>query len=172
VVRSLSSQVGLPWFIPPRGILLFVGPHPKFISGTNTNTIFIIVVAAQSAVASPNMFTIGNRTSLALLKPEFISGSSLRGVVTRAVFSSNCYGFLRGRAFWGHDKATPFVLLGKSAIDSTTHRRWQARSRLLPGMPATNQIATQKCSRAKLGNTKPEGDTKSRPMSNCQLGHC
>ena len=22
VVRSLSSQVGLPWFIPPRGILL------------------------------------------------------------------------------------------------------------------------------------------------------
>ena len=34
VVRSLSSQVGLPWFIPPRGILLCVGPHPKFISGS------------------------------------------------------------------------------------------------------------------------------------------
>jgi hypothetical protein len=27
---------------------------------------------------------------------KFISGSSLRGVVTRAVFSSNCYG-----CFWG-----------------------------------------------------------------------
>ena len=59
VVRSLSSQVGLPWFIPPRGILLRVGPHPKFISG-----------------------------------------SSLRGVVTRAVFSSNCCGFLGTLAFW------------------------------------------------------------------------
>jgi hypothetical protein len=30
----LYSQVGLPWFIPPRGILLCVGPHPKFISGS------------------------------------------------------------------------------------------------------------------------------------------
>ena len=35
VVRSLSSQVGLPWFIPPRGILLCVGPHPKLISGSS-----------------------------------------------------------------------------------------------------------------------------------------
>ena len=25
----------LPWFIPPRGILLCVGPHPKFISGSS-----------------------------------------------------------------------------------------------------------------------------------------
>jgi hypothetical protein len=24
----LSSQVGLPWFIPPRGIAMCVGPHP------------------------------------------------------------------------------------------------------------------------------------------------
>ena len=31
VVCSLSSQVGLPWFIPPRGVLWCVGPHPKFI---------------------------------------------------------------------------------------------------------------------------------------------
>jgi hypothetical protein len=28
VICSLSSQVGLPWFIPPRGIPLCVGPHP------------------------------------------------------------------------------------------------------------------------------------------------
>jgi hypothetical protein len=28
VVCSLSSQVGLPWFIPSRGILLCVGLHP------------------------------------------------------------------------------------------------------------------------------------------------
>jgi hypothetical protein len=30
VMRSLSSQVGLPWFIPP-----WEGPHPKFISGSS-----------------------------------------------------------------------------------------------------------------------------------------
>ena len=31
VVRSLSSQVGLPWFIPPRGIPMCVGPHPTLL---------------------------------------------------------------------------------------------------------------------------------------------
>ena len=55
VVRSLSSQVGLPGLFHPVG--------------------FSCVWA---------------RT------PKFISGSSLRGVVTRAVFTSDCYG-----CFWG-----------------------------------------------------------------------
>jgi hypothetical protein len=34
VACCFSSQVGLPWFIPSRGVLLCVGPHPKFISGS------------------------------------------------------------------------------------------------------------------------------------------
>ena len=93
VVRSLSSQVGLPWFIPPRGILLCVGPHPKFISG-----------------------------------------SSLRGVVTRAVFSSNCYGFLGALAF-GTRQVAPRRLTsyfwGNLRSAPPPHRRWQTRSRLL-----------------------------------------
>ena len=38
---SLSSQVGLPWFIPPRGILWCVGPHPKFISGSLSRYIIV-----------------------------------------------------------------------------------------------------------------------------------
>ena len=55
----LSSQVGLPWFIPPSEILMCVGPAPNSISG-----------------------------------------SSLRGVITRFfVDSSNCYSFLRARRF-------------------------------------------------------------------------
>jgi hypothetical protein len=31
VICSLSSQVGLLWFIPPRGILLCVGPYPALL---------------------------------------------------------------------------------------------------------------------------------------------
>jgi hypothetical protein len=55
--------------------------------------------------------------------PKFISGSLLRGVITRAVLSSNCYGFLGALAFETRlvaPLATFFVLSEKSAISSTT----------------------------------------------------
>jgi hypothetical protein len=74
--------------------------------------------------------------------PKFISGSSLRGVVTRAVFSSGCYGFLGALAFWDTTSCPPGDSLRtfRKICDRLHHRRWQTRSRLLPDQASHDYI--------------------------------
>jgi hypothetical protein len=76
--------------------------------------------------------------------PSSISGSSLRGVVTRFfVCSSNCYSFWGGRRFQHKARHPPQELPYFSENlrpAPPPHRRWQTRSRVLPDQPSHDCI--------------------------------
>ena len=104
---------------------------------------FIIIIRCITLVICPSIFP--SRPALVYSTPwnshvcgptpSSTSGSSLRGVVTRFFVYSSNYSFLGARRFQHKARHPPQELpyfSGNLRPAPPPHRRWQARSRLLP----------------------------------------